>query len=135
MGQHVALEQFADVNPWEGLRFGALNPASDGEFRGILWQGHTYNVRIGPNKTALDRDGTVRFEADAGVVVREYQVEPARLSFRLTSERPVHLRTREFEAGTFQVAIDGKAVSPVAIRQGIGKVSVPAGEHVVALLQ
>ncbi len=29
----LALEQYVDVNPWEGLRFGALNPASDGEFR------------------------------------------------------------------------------------------------------
>jgi len=34
----VALEQYADENPWDGLRFGALNPASDGEFRGVTWR-------------------------------------------------------------------------------------------------
>ncbi len=31
----IALDQYADVNPWEGLRFGALSPASSGEFRGV----------------------------------------------------------------------------------------------------
>ena len=60
----VALEQYVDENPWDGLRFGALNPASDGEFRGVTWEGHTYAIAIGPEKTSLRRDGTVRFEAD-----------------------------------------------------------------------
>ena len=70
-----------------------------------------------------------------GVVVREYQVEPSRLSFKLTSERPVHVITQEFEAGTPHLMIDGKAVGAVPIRQGFGKLSVPAGQHFVTLLQ
>jgi putative isomerase len=131
----VALEQYADENPWDGLRFGALNPASDGEFRGVTWQGHTYDVAIGPEKTMLSRDGTVRFEADAGVVVREYQVEPSRLSFKLKSERPVHIAVHEFESGALQVNIDDKAAGHVEVRQGLGKLNVPAGEHTVELSQ
>ncbi len=129
----VALEQYADFNPWEGLRFGSLNPGSSGEFRGITWQGHTYSVAIGPEKTGLSRDGAVRFEADAGVVVREYQVELSRLSFKLKSERPVHVAVHEFESGAFQVNVDGKSTGRVEIRQGLGKLNVPAGEHTVEL--
>ena len=131
----TALEQNADVNPWEGLRFGALNPAADGEFKGILWQGHTYNVRIGPNKTVLDRDGTVRFEADAGVVVREYDPGPSHLSFRIKSETKVHIATHEFGSGALRVSIDGKLMGRVDVRQGAGGLTVPAGEHKVELSQ
>src|SRR5262249_17882639 len=89
----IALEQYADNNPWEGLRFGALQPPSSGTFHGVKWQGRSYDVTIGPDKTSLSRDGQVRFVADAGVVVRDYAVEPSRVSFRLNSVKPVHLTT------------------------------------------
>ena len=52
---------------------------------------HTWDVATGPEKTVLSRDGEVRFEADAGAVVREYHLAPSRLSFRLKSEKPVHI--------------------------------------------
>jgi hypothetical protein len=129
----VALEQYADNNPWEGLRFGALQPASTGTFHGVKWQGHSYDVTIGPDKTSLSRDGQVRFAADAGVVVRAYVVEPSRLSFRLNSEKPVHLTSQEFESGTLKLTIDGKSAGEIPVRQGLGRLSVPAGEHTVEL--
>ena len=129
----IALEQYADVNPWEGLRFGALNPAKGGEFRGVNWEGHTYDVTIGPDKTALSRDGKVWFEANAGVVVREYQEDPSHLSFRVNSAKPVQLLTGELESGDFSLKIDGKPAGNVAVHQGFGKWNVPLGEHVVDL--
>ncbi|HEX4485428.1 MAG TPA: trehalase family glycosidase [Terriglobales bacterium] len=131
----LALEQYADVNPWEGLRFGALNPAAGGEFRGVTWGGHSYDVTIGPDKTALSRDGKLRFEGNAGVVVRNYQTEPGHLSFRVKSERPVQLLTRELESGNFNLKIDGKFVGSIPVRDGDGKLNVPAGEHRVELLK
>lgn len=129
----IALEQYADNNPWEGLRFGALQPPSSGTFHGVKWLGHSYDVTIGPDKTSLSRDGRVRLEADAGVVVREYAAEPSRVSFQLNSEKPVHLTTQEFESGTFHLTIDGKSAGDISVRQAVGRLSVPAGEHAIAL--
>jgi putative isomerase len=129
----IALEQYADVNPWEGLRFGALNPATSGELRSVRWEGYIYDVTIGPDKTALSRDGKVHFEANAGVVVREYQEEPSHLSFRVKSDKPVQLLTRAFESGEFNLKIDGKPAGNVAVRQGFGKWNMPLGEHLVDL--
>ena len=60
----VAIEQYIDENPWEGLRFGALDPPADGEFYGALWANRRYDVAIGPHGTALRMDGKPRFEAD-----------------------------------------------------------------------
>ena len=129
----IALEQYIDVNPWEGLRFGALNPPTSGEFRRVAWGGHTYDVTIGPEKTAISRDGKARFEASAGVVVREYQVEPARLTFRIKGENPSRIATREFESGQFDLNLDGKPTGKITIRNGVGDLDVPAGDHIVQL--
>ncbi len=109
----VATEEYIDQNPWDGLRFGVLNPSSAGEFRGAMWNGRTYNVTVGVRRTALVRDGSLRFEADAGVVVRNYQVETSRLSFSVTCERITRITTTEFSSGDFHLTIDGKATGIV----------------------
>jgi hypothetical protein len=127
------LEQYIDVNPWEGLRFGALNPASQGEFRRAVWESHTYDVSMGPNRTALARDGQERFEANAGVVVRNYQTSPSQLTFNLHALRPVVAVTLEFEGGELNLGIDGKPVGKVHVQQGRASFQVPAGEHTVEL--
>jgi len=129
----VALEQYIDKNPWEGLRFGALNPPSSGEFRGSTWDGHTYDVRIGPEKTVLTCDGKIQFEATSGVVVRQYQVQPSHLSFTLKSAKGSRVTTAEFDSGELSLRIDGKAAGRASVRQGRRTFDVPAGEHVVEL--
>jgi len=129
----VALEQYIDKNPWEGLRFGALSPAAGGEFRGSTWDGHTYDVTIGPNRTALSRDGTMRFQANAGVVVRQYQAEPEALSFSIKSERGAGITASEVDAGDFYLRIDRGPARKVSARQGRVNFHVPAGEHTVEL--
>jgi hypothetical protein len=129
----VGLEQYIDKNPWEGLRFGALSPAASGEFRGATWDGHTYDVAIGPERTALRRDGSIRFEATAGVVVRKYQAEASHLSFTVKGERSVRVTTAEFDFGVLSLKLDGQAAGKVSVDQGRATFSVPAGEHAIEL--
>ena len=129
----IATEEYIDENPWEGLRFGVLNPPSGGEFRGVIWEGQRYDVTIGPGRTALVRDGQLRFEADAGVVVRNYQVEGTVLSFTLTAERLVRVTTTELPSGDFHLTIDGRAAETMSARNGRISFNVPAGEHTVKL--
>ena len=129
----IPLEQYIDMNPWEGLRFGALDPPAQGDFRRALWEKHTYDVAMGPNHTALARDGRECFEANAGVVVRNYQPSAAQLTFSLKAARPVVLVTREFEGGELNLIIDGKPAGKIGVQQGRGSFQLPAGEHNVEL--
>jgi hypothetical protein len=129
----VSLEQYVDVNPWEGLRFGALNPPAEGDFRRALWGNHTYDITVGPNRTALVRDGQERFEADAGVVVRNYQVTASQLTFSLNAPRPVLVNMREFEGGELNLEFDGKAAGKVRVVHGCASFQLTAGEHTVAI--
>lgn len=154
----IPLEQYIDVNPWEGLRFGALNPPGQGEFRRSVWENHTYDVTVGPAKTALARGGRARFEANAGVVVRNYQTSSSQLTFSIKAERPVNVTTREFDSGDFDLKIDGAPAGRQHVKTVVTTISyvnkegaagdfpgkmqvpegslsfqVPAGEHAVEL--
>jgi len=129
----VGLEQYIDKNPWEGLRFGALNPPSSGELTGIAWDGHRYDVAIGPEKTTLKRDGSVRFEAGGGVVVRRYQADGSHLSFSIKGDRAIHTTSSEFDSGDLNLKIDKKPARKIHVRQGHMMFEIPAGEHVVEI--
>lgn len=129
----IAVEEYIDENPWEGLRFGIQSPPSEGEFRGAIWEGHRYDITIGPHRTALIRDGHLRFEANAGVVVRMYQTEASRLSFSIVSDKAAQVTIAEFSSGKFEMKIDGRAEGKLNVTEGRLTFEFPAGEHRVEL--
>ena len=129
----AGLEQYIDVNPWDSLRFGALDPPATGEFHGVKWGGHVYDVSIGPTLTRLIRDGATRFQADSGVVVRDYTLEPSELSFTLHAGKRTRVTTEEFTSGSLLLKIDGQESGRIAVQDGKAEFSVPAGEHRVEL--
>ena len=131
----VALEQYIDQNPWEGLRFGALDPPTGGEFRGAIWENHSYDIAIGPGRTELKRDGRLRFEANGAVVVRQYEQRSSRLSFTIKGEQPVQVTTAEFDSGEVNLRIDGRAAGKVGMARGLGRFDVPGGDHIVELVK
>lgn len=129
----VGLEQYADVTPWDGLRFGVLDPPAPGEFRSAKWQGHTYDVSIAPSLTKLVRDGTARFQANCGVVVRSYRVDASELSFTVHSGKTARVATEEFASGSLHLEIDGRSSGELAVRNGQATFVVPAGKHEIQL--
>jgi len=129
----LGVEQYMDANPWDGLRFGTLNSSAEGRLYRATWQNHTYDVAVGPGKTEVARDGKVRLQADAGIVVRSYEKSSSRVSMRLKSERDLHLTISEFDVGPVKVVIDGNNVRQVKVIEGSASFGVSRGEHVVDL--
>lgn len=129
----AGVEQYIDENPWGGLRFGALNPPSQGELRHARWANHLYDVTVGPKRTELMRDGSLRFKADAGIVVRDYKKTPESLSFTINTNEPLHVTTMEFSSGMLDVQIDGKSEGKVKVRNQSSSFTVPVGNHDVEL--
>ncbi len=133
----IPLEQFIDVNPWDGLRFGALDPPSNGSLHRVPLDGHTYDVTIAPNETTLVRDGKSVFHADAGVVVRNYLFSPNNLSFRISASRASTVILSEFKSVAplpfpLSVTIDGQVIRKLKFVSGSPVLSLPAGEHSIA---
>jgi hypothetical protein len=130
----IALEQYIDMNPWDGLRFGALDPPANGEYHGAVWQRHVFDVAIGPSQTALTRDGKLVFKADAGVVVRDYDSQPASLSFSLHASRNVRITASAPQSGPFQLIVDQRPVGKLQGDHGQISFAVPEGRHTVQVV-
>ena len=126
----VALEQYIDENPWDGLRFGSLSPPEAGTLTGAIWEGQRYDIAIGPSRTALTREGKLLFDADSGVVVRHYRSQ----AFTIKSERTVHVTVAELNAARLELRIDGRPAGPVTAHHGQAVIAIPAGEHHVELV-
>lgn len=125
----IPLEQYMDETPWDGLRFGVLNPDSSGELSNYSWNHHGYDITIGPDRTAVERDGVIRFEANAGVVVRNYELRPNRLSFTITTLRPTKITTHELASGALSLNIDGQTSKSVVAQDENVVFAVSPGEH------
>jgi hypothetical protein len=81
------------------------------------------------------RDGVLRVQADAGVVVRRYEVLAAKVSFAMRSEKPVRVASAEFGSGELELKIDGKTVNKLRVQDGRVDFDVPAGEHEIELVK
>lgn len=128
----IAMEQFIDENPWDGLRFGALQPPRTGQLVGVAWKGHRYDVTIGPALTSLKRDGQTRFEANSGVVVRNYSVTPHSVSFSIKTAGTTQIKTFEAKSGAVSVAINGGSARHVAVQNDAVTFALPAGSHSIS---
>jgi hypothetical protein len=129
----MAIDEYATDTPWDGLRFGILNPSSNGELRRMVSGGHLYDVAVGPTATTLTRDGKQRFEANAGVIVRHYRVEPTYVSFTIKSTGGTRLATAEFEPDNLGLKIDGRSAGKLTVHNGRADFEVPAGQHDVKI--
>jgi hypothetical protein len=125
----IPMEQYIDDTPWDGLRFGALNPPGDGKLSSVLWNRHLYDVAIGPDHLAIKRDGEVRLEATAGIVVRNYSLTQDRLTFTVKTLNPVSITTRERASGRLSLMVDEGPVQTLTVQQGGVSFPVPSGEH------
>jgi hypothetical protein len=127
------MNQFIAENPWDGLRFGALDPTQEGTLTHVVWGTHRYDISVGPNGTAMTRDGILRFQADAGVVVRSYEVSVAGVSFELHSTRGVSVTTSEFAGGKLTLRVDDRPARLLGRDGGSASFAVDAGVHSIRL--
>jgi hypothetical protein len=126
----IPMEQYLDENPWDGLRFGALNPKESGHLTNILWNRHRYDITIGPDRTIVERDGKVSLEANAGVVIRNYASGTSGLSFTIKATRSTNIIARDQGAGRPSLSIDGQFLKAIVVqRGGVVVFTVPPGNH------
>jgi hypothetical protein len=125
----IPMEQYMDETPWDGIRFGALNPPDAGDLQNLIWNHHRYDIAIGPDRTAMTRDREVRLEATAGIIVRNYALASSNLSFAVKSLRSVNITTSEFTSGTLSLRVDDRPAQTMTVQRGSVSFTVPSGEH------
>jgi len=117
----IALEEYLDFTPWEGFRFGMINPKKKGRLSRVSIQGRHYDIEISPSKMQLKEEGKKILIINGCAVFRHFLYSQNEISFEIKSLGPREIKIRFITDGKYQLEVDDK-------------VKRPEGEHKILIL-
>ncbi len=128
----IAVEEYLDITPWDGFRFGMIAPERRGRLSRISIQGRHYDLEISRKKMSLLEEGKTILEASGGAVFRHFIYSENEISFDFKSLKTRKIKIRFLAKGKYQLLVDGLDKGTIAGKQITLKI--PAGEHSVLIL-
>jgi hypothetical protein len=128
----IGLEEYLDITPWEGFRFGMIEPDKQGTLNRLSIQGRHYDVSVSRQKLRLLEEGDEILEADGGAVFRHFIYNENEVSFEVKSLDKRKIRIKFLTKGTYQFQLDN--VERETFRGNSVKIKIPEGDHSVLFL-
>ncbi len=128
----IALEEYIDITPWEGFRFGVLQPEKKTEIKGVAIQGRQYNIRASSGEIRLEEDGREIIRSKGGAIFRRFLYNEQEVSFEamvLTSRK---IRVRFLIKGKYQFFLDNQLKK--VFEGDSTEIVVPEGRHDVNIM-
>ena len=125
----IAIEEYLDFTPWDGFRFGILDPEEKGKLRRMAIQGRQYQVEISSSETILREEDRQIVRANGGAVFRHFLYSENEVSFEFKSLRPRELEVRFLKKGKYQLLVDNQLKK--IFTGDSEKFEVPDGEHAI----
>ncbi|MBN2408468.1 MAG: hypothetical protein JXE07_01925 [Candidatus Aminicenantes bacterium] len=127
----IALEEYLDFTPWEGFRFGILDPEKKGTLSRISIQGRHYEVRVSRSETKLKEEDRDIIKANGAAVFRRFLYSENEVSFEITSLEPREIEARFLKKGKYQLLLDNQITK--IFKGDSQKFKVPVGAHAVLI--
>jgi neutral trehalase len=127
----IAVEEYLDFTPWEGFRFGILDPEQKGKLQRMAIQGRHYQVEVSSSETKLKEEEREIVRADGGAVFRQFLYSESEVSFEFKSLEPREVAVRFIKKGKYQLLVDSQLKK--IFRADSQKFEVPEGEHSVLI--
>lgn len=128
----TALEEYMDFTPWDGFRFGMIQPERGGKLSRLFIQGRHYEVEASKKKVRLKEEGRTILEANRASVFRRFLYSENEVAFNVRTLKKNKVRVNFLTKGRFQIEIDNQ---PAEIFEGRSKTfQIPEGEHNVLIL-
>ena len=128
----IALEEYMDFNPWDGFRFGMIQPEKRGKLSRLFIQGRHYDIEVAPKRVRLREEGRVILEANMAAVFRRFLYSESEVAFDVKTLKKTEIRINFLSKGRYQIEVDNQ---PAEIFEGRStKFKIPEGEHNVLVL-
>jgi len=128
----IAVEEYIDLTPWEGFRFGILQPDKKGEILRIAIQGRHYDIKVSPGETRMKEEGRDIIKANGGMVFRHFLYSENEVSFESTALVPRKIKIRFLTKGKYQFFLD--EVQKRIFSGDSVEIKIPEGNHAVMIL-
>jgi len=128
----IAIEDYMDINPWEGFRFGMIKPEKKGKLRRMAIQGRHYDLEISPDEMKLKEEGKEIVKTNGGAVFRHFYYSEDEISFEIRTLEKREIKIKFLSKGRYELRIDDE-VKEIFKGNDI-KFKVPEGDHSVLIL-
>ena len=128
----IALEEYMDFTPWDGFRFGMIQPERRGKLSRLFIQGRHYDIEVSRKRVKLREEGRVILEANKAAVFRRFLYSESEVAFDVTTLKRMEIKINFLTKGRYQIEVDNQ---PAEIFEGRStKFKIPVGEHIVLIL-
>jgi glycogen debranching enzyme len=128
----IALEEYLDFTPWEGFRFGMIDPDEKGKLSRISIQDRHYDVEISPSGVKLKEEGKEILRTKGSAVFRHFLYSENEISFELMNLERIEIKVQFLARGKYELLIDDETKR--VFKGSSAKFKVPEGEHSVLVL-
>ncbi|MFC2164749.1 amylo-alpha-1,6-glucosidase [Acidobacteriota bacterium] len=128
----IAVEEFLDFTPWEGFRFGSINPEKKGKLSRVAIQGRHYDVEISRGNVKLWEEGKEIISANGSAVFRHFLYSKNAVSFEIKCLESREVKIRFLTKGEYELILDNKVRR--LFKGNSYKMEVPEGEHTILIL-
>ena len=128
----IAIEEYMDFTPWEGFRFGMIDPPKSGKLSRMAVQGRHYDVYVSRSKILLEEEGKEILRINGCAVFRRFLYNESEVSFEVKCPDAREIRLSLLKKGKYQILIDNKEIKSFQGKTALFKL--PAGNHAVVVL-
>ena len=104
----MAVEEYLDFTPWEGFRFGMLEPEKKGTLSRISIQERHYDIKISSGEISLKEEGKEIIKTNGAAIFRHFLYSENEVSFDITTLKPREIKIRFLVDGKYQLSVDGQ---------------------------
>jgi hypothetical protein len=127
----IAVEEYLDFTPWDGFRFGMLEPERKGKLSRLSIQGRHYQVEVSSSKIKLTEEENEIIRSNGGAVFRHFLYSESEVSFELKALESRKIKINFLKYGKYQFLLDNQ-IKRVFVGDSFG-FEVPEGEHTVLI--
>ncbi len=128
----IAAEEYIDFTPWEGFRFGMIDPEDKGKLSRIFIQGRHYDVEVSSSEIKLKEEGREILKAGGGAVFRHFLYSENEISFEIRTYEEREINIQFLSKGKYNLLLDDQPRD--TIKGKSAKIKIPKGDHTVMFL-
>jgi hypothetical protein len=128
----IALEEYLDFTPWEGFRFGIIDPEKKGKLSRIPIQGRHYEVEVSSSKVKLKEEGREIISTNKSAIFRHFLYSENEIAFDIKTFEKTKLKVQFLTKGKYELWVDNKQIK--VFKGNSLKTKIPEGEHSVLIL-
>ncbi|MBN2245633.1 MAG: hypothetical protein JW755_07290 [Candidatus Aminicenantes bacterium] len=102
----IAVEEYLDFTPWEGFRFGMLDPEKKGKASRMSIQGRHYELNVSKSEIVLKEEDREIVKTNGPAIFRRFLYSEQEVYFEVKSLKELEIKLKFLLKGRYRLSVD-----------------------------